>query len=124
MIEVRVITLEECSEKIALLSQIGVAKHQQETCVEEDADENAVGDVRHLGRLRAATDIVDDDNDYHSDHCIENDDEVLYEVVHNHDLPSCLLIQTANFFLLWGIINVHNIIKLCILKLCNPLLRA
>ena len=50
-VEVRVIAFEYGSHEVALLRQVGVAEHQQETCVEEDTDENTVGDVLHLLRL-------------------------------------------------------------------------
>ena len=124
LIEIRVITLEKSSEKIALLCQIGVTEHQQETCVEEDADEYTVGNVLHLSGLGVASNTFNDNDNYHSDDSVQDNDEVLDHVVHNKDFPSSLLVLFANFFRLFFIVNVHDVIICCVLLVNHPLLRS
>ena len=61
--------------------QVGCTEHRKDSGVEELADEHDVSDVHHLIGFGGAPHVGN--NQYHhlSDHCIQNDDQVLDPIV-------------------------------------------
>jgi hypothetical protein len=96
LVEVGVMSLEVLGHEQTLLLQVGIAKHEQKTGVEEDADEDTVSDVFHLLRFSLAAHLVDDDDHNHTDHCVDYDNQVLNQVVHGYNFPLCLLVVFAD----------------------------
>jgi hypothetical protein len=104
-----------------LLRKVGVTEHEQETCVEEDADEYTVGDEAHLSRLSVAANRINNDNDDHPDKGVQDNDEVLDQVVPNQDLPSSLLVALAKLLLVGIVVYICNIVYAFILPVDDPL---
>ena len=82
LIKVWIGCIEVPGNKVPLLLQVGVAEHEQETCVEENADEYTICDVLHLLGLSLTSNLVNDDDNDHSNDSIDNNDKILDQVVH------------------------------------------
>lgn len=65
------------TKKWTLRLKVSVTKHEQETRVEELANENSVGCVFHLRGLSVNTNKSDDFDNDHSDDCVDDNDQIL-----------------------------------------------
>ena len=121
LIEVRIVAMEEFSENWTLVSQVGIAEHHKETCVEKDANEHTVGNVFHLIWLSHVPHIVNDYNNHHSNHSVDYNNKVFDGFVHGNDLPPSLLVVLAYGFAFVYSHDIFDLVFLLKLELSKPL---
>ena len=67
---------EQISQPRANIGQVGIRKNKEQTGIEEESDEDTVGDLSHLLRHSIVTNPSDQTDDHHTqDHIDSNDDD-------------------------------------------------
>jgi len=119
-IEISIVSVKN-TKNSPLTFKICIAKHNQETSVEEDANEHRVCDVSHLVRFCLASNHGDDFYDDHSDCHVYKNNEVWKELVHSNNFPSQNLVVLTNWIFPKSIFDFRAICEVfCVLAFRNP----
>jgi hypothetical protein len=62
--------------------KIGIAKHDQESSVKENTNEDRVCDVPHLIRFSLASNSIDNFDNNHSYNHVDDNNQVFQKVIH------------------------------------------
>jgi len=82
-----------------LVNQVGIAKHDEETCIEEYTDEYAVGDITHLVGFCVASDPIDNHDNNHSKNSVNNNNQIFQKLIHKLTFKGLFSISFANWCL-------------------------